>query len=912
MGRMSSNLNKAVSTPAFVVTLKGLRRKLRNLLGVDPMKPRTECPVAQFGLLVSKRKYPKIATVPNQEPATSLKSGLPSKNIETGPTLNERQEATWEIEKLQTEINHREEDLNKTCVLLSEKENEIKDALDRCQKLEDKEHQATDENQRLSGEIESLRDQLGKSEEYGAELKAKYNAYREKLNEAIAEQQALFTRSKLFYRKARKELEKERSKRTTDTEAIDGALEASRNKREELKNCLEELRTQTEQEGRKKDQIVSELEAKLREQEAELTRERDSAIELRQRIEENKTVQETVTRVESQVQALLENSTYSDANDQKQTEVTSQLSTKLDRILEHLNSSTNNAVTPAAIEPIIERLERKIISRILPAVLTVISGQTQAEESFEKLTGDVLTRLTQIQSDVADGDERRSQYEQSEEATGRDILDHLVRIDARTANAEKTYKQTERQFADWTHSEARQRESFEASFRDQITEQLGDRDFVLGELEQKLHSVVEDYSNKIDSMKDLILQSDEEAKKHLQGAIDAIRHTLENGFKEESARTEREISQSEGIRAALEIHLKEVREKLAVPSRSDPNSGALRHELDEERQTVIELRQKLAQLESEATTNENIHERWQQDIKAIGMMRDQLNEMSGRVPDMTSLEAKFQNMAQINQVMDSTAKYLMAERSWVSQQLGVKTKLDDPSIKADGERQEPQAGDLEREVIASNPQLVVTDTQAISVKSESATDISFQDESTSRKVVVYSPRGDAVSPSPPPSIAQEQLRRREAALPRSILRVTPSSQETTQESIPRIPPNHSKYNRPVTGKVSSTAASAKQGVIDQIRFGLVQPKPVQKSWDLTTVADFERNIKPGRDRAGAKEKKHLLIPTERVESPSPKKVKTESGSSQTGAVLKDRQQRQKPAKNPRILKTYSRKQINEE
>ncbi|KAL6409679.1 hypothetical protein AUP68_06067 [Ilyonectria robusta] len=241
---------------------------------------------------------------------------------------DEKQEAAWEIERLQTEISQREKELDKSFGLLSKKEIEIKGARKRCQELEHQENQATGENHRLNGEIKSLQEQLEASQKHAEGLKDKYRTCRSKLNEAISEQQALFQRSRELYRATRKELEEEKSSRVADSLAVDNAIEIGRKKREEMRICLDELRTQAEREGHRKDRIVSELEAKLQQQEAELIHERDSAIELRQQIEDQKKIQDSVTRVESQVQALLEKSTNSDTCGRNQREITDQLSSK--------------------------------------------------------------------------------------------------------------------------------------------------------------------------------------------------------------------------------------------------------------------------------------------------------------------------------------------------------------------------------------------------------------------------------------------------------------------------------------------------------------------------------------------------------------------------------------------------------
>lgn len=162
---------------------------------------------------------------------------------------DEKQEAAWEIERLQTEISQREKELDKSFGLLSKKETEIKGAQKRCQELEHQEHQAAGENHRLNGEIESLQEQLEASKKHAEGLKDKYRTCRSKLNEAISEQQALFQRSRELYQATRKELEEEKSSLAADSLAIDNAIEIGRKKREEMKICLDELRTQAEREG---------------------------------------------------------------------------------------------------------------------------------------------------------------------------------------------------------------------------------------------------------------------------------------------------------------------------------------------------------------------------------------------------------------------------------------------------------------------------------------------------------------------------------------------------------------------------------------------------------------------------------------------------------------------------------------
>ena len=164
---------------------------------------------------------------------------------------DERDDANWEIERLQREMRQQDEKLIKSLQLLFEKDVQFQATQAHCIELETQGAQVTTENQRLSGEVGSLRDQLGESKKRAASLGDKSRAYRAKLNEAIAEQQALFLRSRAFYQEAQQELQKENSSRAVNAQAIDKALETSRQKREEMKQCFEEFRVETERECQK-------------------------------------------------------------------------------------------------------------------------------------------------------------------------------------------------------------------------------------------------------------------------------------------------------------------------------------------------------------------------------------------------------------------------------------------------------------------------------------------------------------------------------------------------------------------------------------------------------------------------------------------------------------------------------------
>jgi chromosome segregation ATPase len=160
----------------------------------------------------------------------------------------ERHEAIQEIVRLEDKVNHTKEVLRKSMQVLTEKDSKIQESERRCHKLEKEGSLAEKERQKLYVELESLRSDLAKSQDHAKSMQERYRKNRAKLNEAIEEQQALFSRTRVLHQETNEELQKEKDRRAADAKAVEVALEASQKKREELKNCIEEYRAKTEQE----------------------------------------------------------------------------------------------------------------------------------------------------------------------------------------------------------------------------------------------------------------------------------------------------------------------------------------------------------------------------------------------------------------------------------------------------------------------------------------------------------------------------------------------------------------------------------------------------------------------------------------------------------------------------------------
>jgi chromosome segregation ATPase len=162
----------------------------------------------------------------------------------------ERIEAAKEIARLEDEVHCAENALEMSKQVVAEKDAAIQELADLHKSRKEEGSLVEKESQRLLREVESLRSDLAKCREDKAAIHEKYRKHRAKLNEAVREQQALFTRARALYDETA-ELQKDQEKRAADVKAVELALEASRKKREELKSCIEKYRAETEQETQK-------------------------------------------------------------------------------------------------------------------------------------------------------------------------------------------------------------------------------------------------------------------------------------------------------------------------------------------------------------------------------------------------------------------------------------------------------------------------------------------------------------------------------------------------------------------------------------------------------------------------------------------------------------------------------------
>ncbi|KAJ4139967.1 hypothetical protein NW768_001317 [Fusarium equiseti] len=782
----------------------------------------------------------------------------------------ERIEAVQEIARLEDEVHCAEEALENSKQIVAEKEAAIQELTDLYETRKEEGSLAEKETQRLVNEVESLRSDLAKSHEEKTSFHEKYRKNKNKLNEAIQEQQDLFIRARKLYNEI-VELQKEKEKRAVDVEAVEAALEDSRKKREELRSCVEQYRAETEQETQKKNHAIDKLKSKIEYQQQELARERSAASELQSKLKTESTLIDMVKNMHSDICSLKENNDSHNEWSRRQDTMTDSLSEKLGRMSDDIKSLTEGRIINDDISSMLQNLETNITNRLASEIYNVISLQTKTEKTAACFQETVQNHFEKLHDNMVERQRAQSQYRQWHEEAHQVVVEHLGNMSADVLETRQSCEELKNNWADFATSDSVWKASFKENFRNEVINQLKDRESKIDKLEETVHRVSHEWAQKLDIMKSSVTDNHEHAKEDLQRAFREIKETLEKRIQEGKVVFHEDISKSEALRDMIEAHLQQVRLQLEAASSNEPETQLLREALSEERTRTSALKKEVANLQSDVGTSNEICQRERQDLNAMGTLKRQLEAISEQVPHVENLNTTFNKMIDLNQVLQSTALYLSKEHNWVKGQLGAKTQSSEIGTES-AHFQEQRHEELDIGFQTRD----TTVEQSTSLNGLSTINVHVQGDRYRRKVVVTSPALEASLPAPPPSVAQEQQRRRESNVPRPILRSTTASAQDAE--LVRAAVNHDQYNRPVMARASSAAGGANPFIVEQIRSGLIPRKPRDQGWDFPTLEDFTReSTLGGKNEVKQKPKRNITPGDGANDAPhAMKKTKTEN------------------------------------
>lgn len=361
-----------------------------------------------------------------------------------------------------------------------------------------------------------------------------------------------------------------------------------------------------------------------------------------------------------------------------------------------------------------------------------------------------------------------------------------------------------------------------------LKKKFDERGDTIGFLEQKLQSLAEATSLKMTALAEKALNNEQNAQTELRNLISAFKRSLEQGFKVAQDGSEKSLRHTQTAMAALGGQLRAVSDQLEArfcASDDGDTSGTSQPAVQE---LTHRLQERIRDLESQVRATASLRERWQHDIRTVDSLKTQLRSIEDRVPQVQDVGSTVERIAEVNRLLHSTAQYLAGERLWVQKH-------------RDHISAQSKAGTGPQEV--EQPNQLAADSGESSLIPHIKTslvlgDVPCLEVPLVRDVTVENSGTKAVH-SLAPSIEQEQVRRREGAKPRPILKVS-SSQEADEIDAHRNAEIACRTDGRVSFGDTSSLSMATEKMVRDIRNGLLSAESVDSVSSLPTIATFER------------------------------------------------------------------------
>lgn len=450
----------------------------------------------------------------------------------------------------------------------------------------------------------------------------------------------------------------------------------------------------------------------------------------------------------------------------------------------------------------------------------LLDNQDQTNELISELNGTVEERFGALHEQFDRQHQDSTKIREDDLKAISRLFEVFEKFEGHQKDTREMCKGMSSQLGTLTEAEQRRLDENDASQTDELTRQLLARSETIDELQRQLQLTTEDYAAKINDLRGLNLQDTEASLAALVEITTDLRNRLEQGFGQKEDLFKEKLQDCDKERERLQSELLMAREEMASSrSTTEEDIQKLSKTLHSEKSLVGSLQARVLQMEMEADTANELRDKWSKDIDAIDKLRPHIKSLQARFGGLQKVDGELAKLGTLTGAIRATSTYFRAEQGWVREQLETS----------------------ERYGNASQPSTSARLTGESGLTSESGP--------SSRRVMVRSPSLQPRSPSPAPSINSEQARRRGASKPRSILKITSTTEpegptRTRSQFFTRSVSN--QYNRPVFGETAGAAAGIDQGMVDEIRDRLLGTMN-KKSWELPSIQDFEKSSQPARN-----------------------------------------------------------------
>ncbi|KAI1387618.1 uncharacterized protein F4822DRAFT_430365 [Hypoxylon trugodes] len=688
----------------------------------------------------------------------------------------------------------------------------------------------------FNAQNQKIQDEILTSTASRKKLEEKLRACRNRLNDAIGEQQRLFLQCREKCEKATASMKAEGQARK---ESIDEASAAIDLARADIKQRVATVIKYTNEQVGELKKTIESLETQLEEQAEELSFERQRTEDLRKELDESHELNEQSLRLATtQNQKLLEKiESERDAAKNVETHIQKQ-DQKIDKILEVLAETRERTIDPATLMEDIRGVHDDSVAKITEEVQnSVRSAQESAlggHENFSENLDDVRVlcegiaeRMTGL-AEAAVWQQRALELDMNAEGyvqriqNLQDDMQQAI-IENMEQGAERWQLQTQLtnlQNAKSNEQAAKEKGDDLTRQIEELRRELAEKDQTITQSSERLEAAREELRTQARILRDKEEQIQNEHEKHreaLESHAQQREHEIAHAVAEETNNikgkyqdVEKQFREADEARVRLEQELAKSRQE--IETLNEANIGEDLHEVQAEIVAMVasitKLTTGLEESEQERTVLRSSLEKWSHDRISVDQMKHILKRLARDQPSAIQMGGQLKELLEIQKKLSGALEYHRAGLA-SSEAAAVidMSRLDSDMVSQPGTR-----SNIANSVQNGAPHLQV-DTANLK-----------------RKVVVRSPANE-IDPALPISIEEERSSRRQLVPARGIMKVGTGSNPTdfeaeesaldtgTQTSKTPQPPSqrriakrgrktplitHSMYNRPVAGSINSS------------------------------------------------------------------------------------------------------------
>ncbi|KHO01727.1 uncharacterized protein MAM_00728 [Metarhizium album ARSEF 1941] len=758
-----------------------------------------------------------------------------------------------EEEKVQArmEIDQLREDLRRQYAKLVEAHHHLdneragrKDIEEKLKNSEEKTAHALLENSTLSQTLSATQEELRSSKKRDEIVTEKYRIYRAKLNEAILEQQRLFVQAKEFYQDSIQKLRQENETRVAETKAIETALTNSSEKREQMRRCLDELRSGLEKEVESRNAEISVLRDKISAQEQALCTEKQISSDLRDQIMSLKPLQsiETQNLVEA-IKSLQDSIATNAIGQTQQLKLSESVCGRLQNLEVLVNGLASHVSRENGIGSLIDGLHELVSTGLFSALNDIGGAQICTQETLVGIRNDCQAELGFIRTALGDLIKQQINMQDQLALGGHDSAEKFNILRDDVTSTRELCEHIGKEVTAWFTEERNVANAKQDTWEKNVIRLLNEGNDVAAELKNAVHTAGDTCLSKLDSLSNAVATSDDETKMLLQQHTDCVQKFLKEELNLEKLNvdydpkeTQRVLASLEGIVVSISEHLKH------SEGRAASQGDSSQHNKQDE--AAVSLQNRILQLEREVSKTTDLQKRWHSDIQIVDSIRSRLKSLQQLPSQVDGYSEQLAKISRVSCMLDSASTYLATQETWVKQQLGAGPQVDRSVATPPRTMEELRPNQL---MGSDDRYHHPDDSKSDRVPSSQSDKICATQHNHSefgpRKVQVQSPM-EAHTRSSPPSIQQEQKRRRIPVTVRPILKA--NSVSSSQESVSvQLQSNGTETELgPILESKKTTTAirsacAASQKIIADISSGFITDQSEDTFFNLPRVTDFQ-------------------------------------------------------------------------